>query len=268
MDVDLFIDRVLTIGRRINPKLNEYIRRTGIMQSGAVARNYLRYANWLNFLRLESSLVIPNSYTVFLADLNAREDFSLSKEEKIGFFLALIEVDDVLRILRKMEMKNSVKNSVKLLGLSEHFIESFFEWFVDLGIVRPTNYKFGTFDLTNLGYHAAESARNGRKWEASKTYSSVLLSSNVRYGLNITDDEIWQSFRDSLEKLGQHTRSEVDPNLYSAFPLVLDLQIRLILAHHLLVSTTELIQKLKDISPRYNTVFSWDPLANAGYVKV
>lgn len=268
MNVDLFIDKVLSSARNINPKLKEYIRSTGIMQSRPVVRNYLRFAGWLNFLKIEGFLVLPNGYTIFLANLEGPEDFSLSNEEKIAFFLALIETDDLLRVLGTVGIKDTFKDSVKILNLSEHFVQSFFDWFVDLGILKPTSNKFGMFDLTNTGYHVGQSAKKGQKVEASLTYFSNLLSSPVKYGGGATNENIWKAFEDSLEKLEKHTRSEVDPNLYSAFPLVLDLQTRLIISHHLFMTATELIQKLKDISPNHNTIFSWDRLANAGFVKI
>jgi hypothetical protein len=276
MDVDLFLDKVISTARRLNPKLKEYIRSTGIMQSQPVARNYLRFAGWLNFLRIEGFLIIPNGRTVFLANLETREDFCLTNEEKIGFFLSLIEIDDFIRVLGRLEMKNFIRDFVKGLNLSEHFVQSFFEWFVDLGLLAPTSHSFGMFNLTNTGYHVVERAKqetekDNRKMsnvEIFRIYFSFLLGFAIGIDTKVDDIIIWKTFQDSLEKLGKHIRSEVDPNLYSAFPIVLDLQVQLIIRYHTYFSLEELIKRLKDILPIHNTVFNWDPLANAGYVKL
>ena len=269
VDLDLLIDRLILSVQKINTKLPEYVRTTGIMKTKAVTRNYLRFADWLNLLNIESRLVTRNSYTVFFACLQGREDFHLTDEEKIGFFLKLSELDDLIRMIKLLRIRNSIKNLIASLDLSEHFVESYFEWLVDLGILNPINPKFGNFNLTNLGYHVREACNNGKTMIGiSETYIEKLLGKNIQHGITISDDLIWFSFHESLKKLESHVRSEVDRNLYSAFPLVLDLQLRLVLKYHLLVSPTELIEKLKHISTDHNSLFSWDQMANAGYFKI
>jgi hypothetical protein len=104
VDIDLFIDRLVTSVQKINPKLTGYIRTTGIMQTKAVTRNYLRFADWLNLLDIENRLVSRNSYTVFFACLQGREDFYLTDEEKIGFFLKLIELNDLVRLIKLLRI--------------------------------------------------------------------------------------------------------------------------------------------------------------------
>lgn len=269
IDIDLFIDRLLKAVGIINPKLSQYVRETGIIQSRAVARNYLRFADWLNLLRIENRIVVPSSYTVFLANLNGCKDFSLTNKEKIAFFLKLTELEEFVRLIGLLRIKNSIKDFIELLGLSEHFVESYFEWLVDFGILRPTRRKFGLFTLSNLGYQISEACRNKhQKLEISGTYVESLLETKLDYELRISEDDFWNTFMRSLNKLGQHTRSEVDSQLYSAYPLILDLQIQLIFDYQLLVSTSLLIKELKDISPNHNTIFSWDSLAGAGYIKL
>jgi hypothetical protein len=269
IDLDLLIDRIIVAVQKINPKLTEYVRTTGIMKTKAVTRNYIRFADWLNLIKIENRLVTPTSYTVFFACLEGREDFYLSDEEKIGFFLKLIELNDLLRLIKLLRIRNSIQDLIVGLNLSEHFVESFFEWLVDLGILNPVNQKFGNFNLTNLGYHVREDCTSGKTlMEISETYIENLLGINLQRSIPISDDLIWLSFHESLKKLASHVRSEVDRNLYSAFPLVLDLQLRLVLNNHLLISITELIEKLKHISTNHNSVFSWDKMANAGYIKI
>jgi len=273
VDMDLFLDKVLKLTKIINPKLSVYIRNTGIMQTRAVARNYLRFAAWLNFLRLENRLVVPNSYTVFFANLGERNDFFLSEKEKIGFFLNLVKLEAFIHLLSSLKIKNSVKDFVKP-DLSEHFVESFFEWFIDLGIVTPTSPKFGAFVLTSLGYSIRKCFRNqhfidgSQQWKVVNKYISNLLNTKLKDDIDISDRAFWSLFQKSLEKLDKDTQSEIDPKLYSALPLILDLQIRLIYKYHILVPINQIIQKLKDISPYYDTVFNWDPLAKEGYIKI
>lgn len=267
VDMDFFIDKLLVSANKIKPQLGKYVRTTGVMRTRAVARNYLRFAGWLSILRLENRLVVPNSYTVFFANLGEREDFSLTAREKVGFFLNLIKLDEVSHLLASLKVRNAVKDFIRP-DLSEHFVESFFEWFVDLDIVRPTSPSFGLFTLSNLGYYVSDSCKKElESLRISGTFISHLLDVNIEYGLNIPDDAIWSSLEESLRKLAEHTRSEVDFNLYSALPLILDLQVRLIFDLNRLIPISQLIQRLKDISPHYNTIFSWDPLAKAGYIK-
>ena len=269
VDLDLLIDRLIVAVQKINPKLTEYVRATGVMRTKAVTRNYLRFADWLNLIKIENRLVTPNSYTVFFACLQGREDFQLTDEEKISFFMKFIELDDLLRLIKLLKIRNSIHNLITDLELSEHFVESFFEWLVDLGILTPINPKFGDFNLTNLGYHVREDCTSGKTlMEISKTYIEKLLGKNIQRGIAISDELTWLSLHESLRKLASYVRSEVDRNLYSAFPLVLDLQLRLIVKYGFLVSTTELIEKLKYISRYHNSVFSWDQMASAGYIKI
>lgn len=268
VDIDFFIDKLLIPAKGVNPKLSEYVRRTGIMRTHAVARNYLRFAGWLNILRLDKRLVIPNSYTVFFANIEGGEAFFLTAREKVGFFLKLIKLDKVFHLLASLKLRNAVKDFIRP-DLSEHFVESFFEWFVDLEIVRPTSPSFGMFTLTNLGYYVREDCKKRLEpIRVSATFISRLLDVSVGYDLNLPDETIWGSFEESLRKLAQYTHSEIDPKLYSALPLILDLQATLIFDFHILVPISQLIQKLKDISQYHNSIFNWDPLAKAGYIKM
>jgi hypothetical protein len=267
VDIDLFIDRLLKSTKTLNGTLLTYVRSTGVMQTRPVIKNYLRFASWLDLLRLENRLMVPNSYTVFFASLSRKMDFFLTDEEKIGFFLNLIKRKDIFLLLKSLKIKNSISDFVRS-DLSEHFVESFFEWFVDLGLIKPTSPKFGIFKLTNLGYSVSECCKRNNTWAASETYVSNLLGRSLKRDLSISDDAFWLSFQKSLQKLNGYVRSEIDPNLYSALPLILDLQIALIFDHGLLVPLERLIQALQDILPRYESIFRWDPLAGAGYVKI
>lgn len=268
VDMDFLIERLMTSVKRINLKLDEYIRNTGVMRSRAVIRNYLRFADWLDLLRIEQRLVVPNGFTVFFASLGEPEDFFLSDKEKVGFLLHLSKINEFLKLLCSLKMKNAIKEYVRP-DLSEHFVESFFEWFVDLSLLTPIRSRFGRFDLSNVGYHVTESCKyRVERDKVLEVYVRELLGFPLERSLSISDDLIWALFEKSLNRLGRYTRSQVDSNLYSALSLILDLQLKLIFDQHILATTRQLTQKLKDISWQHNAVFSWDYLADAGYIKI
>lgn len=264
VNVNFLIDKLLLRAKKLNPKLEKYVRKTGIMQSRAVAKNYLRFCNWLRFLELEGRLAVPNGYTIFVGNLGECENFNFTAKEKIGFFLRLVNLDSIVKLFSSLEVRNRIKDYVKP-DLSEHFIETFFEWFVDLGIVKPSSQRFGSFILTDLGHHLKETCKQG-KLEISRVFSSSILNTPIN-DLHLSDSNLWRQFNISLKRFSQYTRSEVDPNLYSALPAVLDLQVSLILDLKQLSPFELLIEKLKDISPSYNTIFSWNPQVGSGYVK-
>lgn len=267
VNIDFFADRLLMVTKKINPMLLKYVRTTGILNSKAVARNYLRFADWLNFIRLDNRLVVPNSYTVFFANLSEQEDFFLTKEEKVGFFLNFRNFQELSSLLASLKIENAIKDFIRV-DLSEHFVESFFEWFLDLGIVKPTSPKFGRFILTNLGYQVRESSKNQLPQDIYRTYISNLLGFDVQPDLNLSNDAFWSCFDKSLQKHSHYIRSEINHNLYSALSSILDMQIRLVFEHHKLVHIDKIIEKLKDISSNHDAIFSWDSLAKAGYVKI
>ncbi|MEM2146094.1 MAG: hypothetical protein QW279_12085, partial [Candidatus Jordarchaeaceae archaeon] len=268
INVDLFIDKLLLAVTKINPKLTDYMRTTGIMKTRAVTRNYLRFASWLNFLRIESYFVMPSAYTVFLANLKSRDDFVLDEEEKVGFFLALIKIKEVQEVLQNLQTRNSIKKILESSKLSEHFVESFFEWFVDLNILRPSSRQFGTFNLTNLGYHTVEAAKSAQILKIIKSYLTHLLGFEIECETHLRDDDIGDLLDSAIKKLGSYTRSEIDQCLHSALPIVLEMQLRLIFCYHTFIETEKLIKRLENISPCHNIIFSWDSLANAGFIKI
>ena len=269
VNMDFLISKALESVESLNFELENYVRKTGIMRSRAVARNYLRFADWLNFILIEGRLVIPNSYTVFLANLGQGKGFFLTKKEKIAFFQHLINVDDFFQLLASLRMRNAIKDHIQD-DLSEHFVESFFEWLVDLNILRPTSTSFGRFNLNpRLGYPIHEFCERAEDpFIVTKLYATKLLDAPITSDSSFSEGEVWVPFRESLDKLTQYTRSEVDSRLFSAFPIILDLQLRLVIDYHALVSTGRLIQILKDILPRYDIIFSWNELSKAGYIKI
>jgi hypothetical protein len=122
--------------------------------------------------------------------------------------------------------------------------------------------------LSNVGYHVTESCKNHLERDrVLEVYVTELLGFPLEY-LSVSDDVLWTLFEKSLSRLGRYTQSQVDSSLYSALPLLLDLQIRLIFDQHVFTTIKQLTQKLKDISWQHDAVFSWDYLADAGYIKI
>lgn len=243
VDFDFFIERLLASVERLNPRLDQYVRNTGIMKSRAVIRNYLRFADWLDLIRIEQRLVGPNGYTVFFANLEKREDFFLTEREKVAFFLHLSRFDSVVELLCSLRVKNAINEYVRR-DLTEHFVETYFEWFVDLGLLSARARRFGSFDLTHLGYRVHGSCGNEmRNNIIIETYLTELLRSPIKSTSDVSKSLIWDVFVASLTKLGRYTRSQVDPSLYSALPSILELQTRLIVDHHVFMTLWELTQK-------------------------
>ena len=266
IDMDLFIERLIKSVSEINPDLNNYTRHTGILQSNAVARNYIRFADWLGFIKIENKIVTPSSYTILLANLGEYKDFNLTQKEKIAFFLRLIDLPDVKKLLGILRIRNSIKSSIDALGLSEHFIESYYEWFVDLGLLRPTKAKFGMFELTNLGYQIHEAVTGSK--DVTTRYVEQIIEKPVHCLEDLSDSQIWDTLEKSLHSIGKQVHSDIDPRLYAAFPLILDVQVRIIIDYQMVISIADLIKKLKDISPKYNASFSWDNVTDLGYLKL
>jgi len=268
VDFEFFTERLLVSVERLNPKLDEYVRNTGIMKSKAVIRNYLRFADWLDLIRIEQRLVGPNGFTVFFANLKKREDFFLTEKEKAAFFLHLSRFEPIVELLCSLRVRNSINEYVRR-NLTEHFVETYFEWFVDLGILSPRARKFGSFNLTHLGYRVHDSCTNQTMRDMiHETYLKELLQAPIESTNDMPKSAVWDSFATSLTRLGRYTRSQVDPYLFSALPSILDVQINLIFDHHVFMTLEQLTQKLKDISSEHDAVLSWDSLANAGYIKL
>ena len=64
-----------------------------------------------------------------------------------------------------------------------------------------------------------------------------------------------------------YTKSEIDPNLFSALPIMLDLQLELILKYNCLISFKKMITALRKVLSKYDIVLSWDDLSDAGFIK-
>lgn len=267
VDIGFLTARILPVAKRINPELERHARKTGVMRTRAVARNYIDFCDWLGFLQFDGRLVTPNGLTVFVANIDSRKDFSLSKREKIGLFLRIIEKQEIKQLLSSLRLKNRVKDYTSLF--SEHFVESFFEWFVDLEVLRPSSRAFGYFILTPGGYQSRESFVTSKsELETSRAFSSFVLGRDISVGLSISDSRVREVILSSLQRLSSHIRSELDSSLYSALPILLDAQLEVAVKYHQLAPLRALIERLEHLSRSENMIFKWDPFTKRGYLKV
>jgi hypothetical protein len=268
VDQALFYERVVSASLRINPLLRTHLRRTGVLEKISVARNYVRYCNWLNLVRIESRFVVPNGYTVFLSNLTRGKGFQLSRDEKLGFFFRAVEKHEFRGLLMELEPSSKVKR-YKLEGMSEHFVETFFEWFVDLEILMPLARRFGNFVLTSVGKDAKEAAGlQGPISGLSSAYASAILGRKVVVGGPVSDDQLSHWIGTSIAKNGADTKSQLDSKLHSALPHILDVQLRAVKEDGKLLEIQDIIGRLQQLSDKGKLLFNWDSLSYSGYVKL
>lgn len=268
ISTDLLIETVLEDVSDLNLSLEKHIRRTGRMKTASVVRSYLHYCEWFDLLHHDGHLVVPTSRTVFLARLDKYCGFSLTSREKIAMFLTIIEKDEVVAILSELRNRNRIRDFTQ--GLSDHLVESVFEWFVDLNLLYPSAGTFGFFDTSSVGSDVIEALhrKNPAREKAILRYCSRILKRDVKSNVKIPKNMILRVFNKSRKHMARSTQSQWDRKLYSAMPILLDFQIRLLFAFGYFLSIPQIIQIVKDISITYGMDFKWDPLANSGYLKL
>lgn len=184
---------------------------------------------------------------------------------RLPFFIKLVDIENFLKLVHSLAPVNHVKKFIDIIGVSEHFIESYFEWLVDLGVLKPTKGKFGSFILTDIGCQLCNMELD--KNEIIRKYVQAMLNSKIE-AFYVVDADIWEALRKSIGKLGHYAQSEVNPLLFSALPLVLNMQVYLITECHSFISIEGIVKRLKVISPNYGAIFSWDNIVNEGYLKL
>jgi hypothetical protein len=267
-DIDLFYQRVMVSARSINPVLkSSYIRKTGVMETLPVIRNYVRFANWIRLVDIEGHFVNANAYTRHLSNLQTRNDFALSPAEKMGFFLRIIEKVEVKSLLAKLGPMNKIANFLD--AMSEHYVETFFEWFVDLGILKPTAKTGGAFVVSSDMWETVKSAgRDVKDAEMGAHFAEGVLGSPISSSEKLPRTTLLRLLNESIGRSGQMTVSEVDPRLHSALPHILDVQLNSILENRRFYRIDFLVSRLKALSADGAILFNWDPLTSAGYLKM
>lgn len=251
----------------INLKINEHVRSTGILRTEPVARNYLSYCKWLNLINKEEGSIRPNSYTIYFAHLSNKNEFSLTKKEKISLFNILIAKNEFFELISLLQPLNTPKEFIPILK-SEHLVETFLDWCVDLSILFSTTKKFGKFRFNHRFSKIMHNIKLKSKDEMIQDYCSSLLGKNILINRHIEPNLFWNKILISLNKTKEHTRSELDVNLYSAFPMILDLQSELILNYQTHIPFEQLIDMIKVTSVKYNAFFVWNYMKRGGQLKL
>jgi hypothetical protein len=232
-----------------------------------VCYNYLRYASWLDFIRIEGTVVSRNAYTVLLSTLESSGQFYLSDKEKFAYFIHLwAKAPELGWVLRGLSSSNPLPSGkLQSKEITEHSAETFLEWFVDLDLVNGTKRKFGAFVLTPMGEHVKSESDTVE--QACCAYAGYILGKHVKLDENISRRYLWRQTLTLARQLSPHIRSPVDPKLVSALPILLHLQIQILNEKAILIPLERLIRLVEDATDRSVAIFTWDHAYSSGFLK-
>jgi hypothetical protein len=267
IDMETFFERAVDKSKKMHAALEQYTRSTGRMETVAVARNYSRFADSLELIKIESGRIIPTGQTLFLARLNPKSDsFVLSPDERMAFFFHIWPKLSGLRELVSA-FNPSGTTSTKVLRTKlqdEHLAETYSEWLVDLGLAKPTGKTRGTFYLLDEGRSIG---RIQDPAMASSVYAGLVLSAPVSVGLSLSSNIIWELVNSSSEALSPEVRRGFDRSIISALPVLMLMQLEIVKRHHLFFSIEHLLDLCKKSLREYGATFKWDPLYRNGYIR-
>jgi len=267
MDQDFLIDLCLKKVTNLNNYLKQHNRTTGIMQTRAVMRNYISYCKWLNLIKQESNIIIPNGNTVYFGSIARNETFSLSNQEKMSFFSFFLKNAVFFEFLKELKLRSTPKDYISG-DINEHRAETFLEWCVDLGILHSSSRKFGRFTLYSKYVNLPHKIVNLSIDEVLQYYFSNVLNKKILISEDITDDILWREAMISLHKTANLTRSELDNRLFSALPMIFDLQLQLVFKLNRLVPLKLLNNRLESIASSHQSIFKWNYLTDGGYIQL
>ena len=301
VEITNFIEKILNKSNNINEYLGSYVRSTGILRTPAVCRNYLRFTEWLGLLKIDSKFVIPTGYTIFFGHIAKNQNFYLSTQEKISFFCHIfpfeskggkaiyttkkhygeITLSEIIKfLLKNIENKLTPNKFLKLaevnnLPLDEHIIETILEWFVDLDLLVHKKQKGGYYNPTAFGIMISRYLKNNCNDDIiCKHIFSKLLNKNIKTIEKIKLPTICKRLENIIinEEIAELVKSRLDPRQYSALPIVLYLQLKLLTEDMVYISFKKLIQTLEDINKKdyicTNITFEWDYLAEEGFIRI
>jgi len=253
--------------RNINYKLEYHVRSTGILQTSPVAKNYLSYCKWLDLFIKEGKIIMTNGNTIFFANICDDSSFKLSDLEKISMFILIAKNELFIELLSSLKPSSSPKDFVPKIG-DEHLVETLLEWCVDFDILLSASKKFGTY---KVNYKFSNLIKNIDKYnlnEIIRLYCSYVLNVNILLNRKLDETLVWNQIILSLNKTKKYTRSEIDNNLYSALPFLLDLQAHLILKYQTFYSFDSLINIVQKIALSFNSFFTWNYMKHGGQIKI
>ena len=265
-DISVLAEQVLSESKKVSSALRKYKRTTGKMESMNVCYNYLRFCSWLELLKIEGPLVSKNSYTVFLSTLEPGDGFNLSRIEKLAYFVHLwSHVPDLASSLRILSTSRPTPSGrLVRSNVSEHYAETYVEWFVDLELATPTRQQFGGFFLSRIG--SAVNPTDSFE-SACCAFASSILSHDVELSREVSLDYVWQELVSLSETLFPHIRNPVDQNLVAVLPVLLHLQVRLMLLKHNFIPFDGIVSLAKKATETHSATFTWDSAYKSGFLR-
>ena len=267
-DIESFIELLLLKTKKLNANLPSHTRTTGILRSSTVAKGYIEFCKWLGWIDFDGPILLPNGYTAYISAISGENTFRLSPEEKIGIFTNIVDKESVRIIINELRASNRI-SELRTTRTSEHFIESIFDFLVDLEILLPSQKSYGFFRLTEAGEAAVKaSQRSADSLGIIQAYGTKLLKKKLRIAKRIPEKPLMRLLVRSIKKLSPSTRSQWDPNLHSALPVLLYMRLLAIKEERILLSFDNLIENVKVLSTRRGFQFKWEELSYRGYVRL
>jgi hypothetical protein len=268
IEKDSFIEMLLNDIDLINSNLYDYKRKTGIMRTRAVTRNYISYCKWMKVLKIESDFIISNHVTVYLSEISNNDKFQLNTKEKISIMILLLNNEFFTKFLYKLKNRSTPKDYINTF-YSEHYIETFLEWLIDLDVLIGSSKIYGDFRATINFHDFPLFLKNNMGIDQILVkYVSLLLNKKIQIYNSFNTEIMWAGAMAALYKTMKFTRSEMDSDLFSAYPMIMNLQTDLILEYGAYIPLKQLISILKEISKNKNVIFEWDYSSNNGYIKL
>lgn len=251
IDVDLLAQRVKSIGDSMQQQLDIHKRKTGRIGSINVAHNYIEFGRWLGIIDKVGHLVSPNSYTLFFSKIYDGRSFKLTEKEKIAFLQVLLRKDPIIDLISKLRPENEARefseHESEHAYKSEHFVQTFLEWFADLDILRTKMSSSRKFFLTQVGEILIKSfGIKESKENIVARYCSGLLRRPVSTDLDAGEYVLESSFKNSFEIMKTKAGSELGNYVYSALPILLYLQLYLITEHRLSLKLEDIVEMVKN----------------------
>lgn len=263
----IFRENVRDYVIELNKSLNQHQRSTGILRTLPVTKNYLSYSNWLNMYIKDDNLIRPNSITIYFANICDTTRFNLTEAEKISYFIHMSKKEQFKELFSLLKPSCSPKDFIPMIG-DEHIIETILEWLVDLNVLRSSSKKFGKYLLNYKFSNIVQLIKTIENDDLINLFCSSLLGKNILVNRSLSDQLLWEQILTSLNKTQKYTRSEIDRNLYSALPCILDFQVQLILKYQTYLSLEAIINKLKKMALNFNSFFTWNYMKQGGQLKL
>jgi len=142
------------------------------------------------------------------------------------------------------------------------------EWLVDLNVLRSSSKKFGKYSLNYKFSNLVKLIKTIGNDDLINLYCSFLLGKNILVNRSLNDKLLWEQLITSLYKTKEYTRSEIDRNLFSALPCILDFQVQLILKYQTYMSLEAIIDKIQEIAINFNSFFAWNYMKQGGQLQL